>query len=115
MPRESRRSFLKKTAAASVATASGLLPIYAAGNSNGVALVTAPEDPVVEEPSVQWAIGEILASLKARSIPTSAASRIEDVPSSAECILIASSKSKWAGQLLSAGDLATLRGAESLA
>jgi hypothetical protein len=31
MPRESRRSFLKKTAAASAATTSGLLPIYAAG------------------------------------------------------------------------------------
>ena len=115
MPHESRRSFLKKTAAAGAVTASGLLPICAASDGKGIVLVSAADDPVVQKSPVQWAVDELLASLKARSIPTRNGSRIEDIPSGAECIVISSSESKWAGQLLSVADLAALKAAESLA
>ena len=116
MPRESRRAFLKKTAAAGAATATtGLIPLYAASAQAGICLVVTSEDSAAQEPPVQWAITELLTALKARSIQAASKSRIEDVPSGAECIVVAGTRSKWAGQVLTREDTATLRAAESLA
>src|SRR5690348_10461776 len=116
MARESRRSFLRKAAAASAVTAvNGLLPVYGARASKAVTLISPSDDPIVEEQPVQWALTELFAALKSRSLEVTTKSQIEEVPAGAESILIASSKSPWAGQMLSATELGTLRAAESLA
>jgi hypothetical protein len=114
--KESRRSFLKKTAAASAITAANsLLNAYGANKDGAIVVVSDPDDPVAKELPVQWAIEQLVQALKSRSIPATVSSNITDVPSGAECILVASRSSKFAGQLLNPADLSTLNAPESLA
>ncbi len=59
---ETRRSFLKKTAA--MAVSASLLPVYGWDEGHAVWIVPDADEAVVKEPPVQWAIEQLREALE---------------------------------------------------
>lgn len=100
---ETRRDFIKKTAAATAFVAGANIlstPVHGQSKAGGVALAFDSSDALVKQPPVQWAIEQLRAALKARGIGTASPGRLDQVAPDAECILVSSRSSTLARQLL---------------
>src|SRR6266481_6052158 len=101
---QSRRSFLKSTAAAALAvsgagSASPLFQAYGASTPRTVSIVTDPADPLVSQAPVQWAIGQLRAAVNARGIGVPQQG-LAGSPVSDECVVVAGRESALAQAVL---------------
>ncbi|MCX6872457.1 MAG: twin-arginine translocation signal domain-containing protein [Verrucomicrobia bacterium] len=100
---ETRRDFIKKTAAAAsfVATTNVLsLPASGQSNAGGIALVLDATDPLVQQPPVEWAVEQLREALRARGFATQSFAQLDQVPTDREIILVGGRGSGLVGQVL---------------
>src|SRR5437667_9929136 len=95
---ETRRSFLKKTAA--MAVTAGLLPVYGRDERHAVWIVSDPDDVVVKEAPVQWAVEQLREALEARGVAAQIRPGRKEAPSGGECIVVASRASSLAREVM---------------
>jgi hypothetical protein len=101
LPGESRRAFLRKTAAATAgATAASLLPGLSLEKSAVIPIISDPADPVAQEPPVRWALEHLRAALAARGFEAPVLLAGQDLPPGTLSILAATGKSPLAQQVL---------------
>ena len=117
---ESRRAFLKRTAAATVGLASAtastnLLPVYARDPVAPVVIVPDQSEPAVGQPPVRWAIGELQAALEGRGLHTEIQPSLTTAPASGPCILISGAKSPLAREAMESAGATLADVPESLA
>jgi hypothetical protein len=117
---ESRRSFLKKTAAATaamtgVAGVAGLWPIHGQDRGRIIRIVFDPEDALVKEAPVQWAILEFREALTARGVQTDLHRSLEQTPLGQECLVVADATSPLARQCLESAGASMPDAPEALA
>ena len=102
---ETRRGFIKKTAAAAVALSGVrfLSPAaYGQGRPAKVALVADLTDKLLKQPPVLWAIEQLRGHLKAQNVSTELYAGLESVSLDAVVVLIAGRASKLASAVLKA-------------
>jgi hypothetical protein len=101
-PQNSRRDFLKTTAAFSAAAAASLLPgTLSAGESRGVAIILENS----EERPAQWAAAELRASLQSRGVPAEIFASLDQAPAGFHCIVAGTAGSSTGRQALAAGGI----------
>src|SRR6267142_2074805 len=99
--RQSRRDFLKTTATAAAAVSGVALPRLSFAESKAsVEIVSDPNDTVVKEPAVQWAIEQLRGALNSRGISSQIVSSQNEPSSAAERIVIGSRSSVLAKERL---------------
>jgi hypothetical protein len=91
---ESRRSFLKKTTAATaaltgVAATANLWPAYGGANRPVMWIVSGPDDAVAKLAPVQWALQHFRDVLARRGVLTELGKGLDAVPAEQECLLLA--------------------------
>jgi hypothetical protein len=90
-PRETRRQFIKKTGMAAAVVAGGGLrqfPVSARENNPSVSIVLDPEDDVLKQAPVQWAVEQLRDALTTRDIAVQFHDSVNQVPSSQECVAV---------------------------
>lgn len=102
---EPRRVFLKKTATAALAVAgagptASLLPHYGGEKDVVVSIVPDPEDSLVKEAPLPWAVGRLQEALEARGLRAQLRPSLQELASAGDCILVAGGVSKSARQIL---------------
>ncbi|MBI4624778.1 MAG: hypothetical protein HY736_16370 [Verrucomicrobia bacterium] len=100
---ETRREFIKKTAAATAFVAgTGILPtpVYGQIKTASVALVLDSDDALVKQPPVQWAAEQLRETLKTRGIVVQNPSRLDQAAPDSECLLVGGRGSALARQAL---------------
>jgi hypothetical protein len=115
---ETRREFLKKTAAATTlaAGASAFTTAVRAGAGGlDVAIVAEPDDPTVKESPVQWAIGQLREALRERGASVQIEPGPEAVAFAKECILVSSGRAPVVRQILQDAGVALAEAPEALA
>ncbi len=108
-PGETRRDFIKKTAATAAAISGVNLftpAAYGQGGSAKVALVTDDADQLLKQPPVRWALGQLQDRLKARNVSIELHSSPAQASPDAVVVLVAGRSSKHARPLLDAAGLA---------
>src|SRR4051794_25413707 len=101
--RESRRAFLKKTAAVAAATsAAGFLPAYSAEKPATIAILQDVHDSPTQQPPVQWALEQLRGALAARGFDAFILPAGQQPPAAALSILAATANSHLAQQVLDA-------------
>src|SRR5690349_20526528 len=101
--RNSRRQFLRTTAAATTAVAAAnLLPGTLAGKDGtlGVALLLNTED--ARNYPAQWAVGELREALKGRGVAAEIFADLQQAPSGYECVVAVTGSSSVGKQALAA-------------
>ncbi|HWD91748.1 MAG TPA: hypothetical protein VG938_05290 [Verrucomicrobiae bacterium] len=114
---ESRRTFLKKTAAAAasltgVTVATRLWAETGHDHATVLRIVTLPEDTIVKLPPVQWAIQQLQETLTSRGILVELRQGLDSI--SEECVLVASTQSPAAQQWLADAEITAPTTPESL-
>ena len=86
---ETRRDFLKKSAA--VVAGGQILspPIYAQGGQSSVSIVTDPSDPALSQPPVRRALEQLQQALKAKGASSQIHQAIDNTSAEDEVILVA--------------------------
>jgi hypothetical protein len=100
---ETRRDFIKKTAAAAafVATANVLRPPASGQNkAGGIALVLDAGDPLVQQRPVQWAAEQLREALKVRGFATQSFAQLDQAAPDGEIILVGGRGSALVRQVL---------------
>jgi len=120
-----RRQFLKQasTALASASTGAAVLSstLSCRGAESGAApprkltILYDPDDAIAHSPQVQWAVGQLKASLDRRRVPVQVVNDLPNVPKSAICILAAGKDQRLAREVLAHSHLRLPSLAESLA
>jgi len=116
MKGQTRRNFLKQTAAAAIVTATNPLitPAYGQAKPPGVAIVSDGADVLLKRPPVQWALQQLREAFKSRGLAISSVARLEQAPSDQDCILVASRSSALASQALESAGVSMPTAAEAL-
>ncbi|MGA2540595.1 MAG: twin-arginine translocation signal domain-containing protein [Verrucomicrobiota bacterium] len=119
-PGQTRRQFLKKTGAGTLAVAgAGMfqLPFSAQGHQSepSIALVLDAADPLTKTAPVQWAAGQLRDALAARGFPVQSCSSPDAVASGQTAILVAGRTSLAARQVLDAARISLPDAPECLA
>jgi len=115
---QTRRQFIKKTGiATAVVAGAGLLPfrVHAGVESASISIVLDDSDPLIKQIPVQWATQQLQDALIARGVNAQVREKLEQVPSSQECIFVAGTKSNLARQALEASETPLAEGPECLA
>ncbi len=115
---ETRRQFIRKTGmATAVVAGSGLFrfPLYAHENNPAIAIVRDESDPVAQQPPVQWAVQHLQDTLAARGVTVQLREKLEQVPSSQECILAGGPASNMVRPVLEVAAISLPDGPECLA
>jgi hypothetical protein len=119
MPRnhqQSRRDFIKTTAAAAAAASGVSLPRISSAESNpSVAIFPDPDDKIIAEPPVQWAIDQLREAFSSRGITSQVVSRQNQPSSAADRIIIGSRSSAVARERLARERISTPDFPEALA
>src|SRR5580658_8666653 len=89
-----RRSFLKFAAGAAAA------PGAAFATGPGVSLVGDPDDPIVASAPVQWAAGELQASLSALGVSVQRHATADQAPATGSRIILAGARAPAAQAIL---------------
>ncbi|MGH7992568.1 MAG: hypothetical protein ACREDQ_03555, partial [Limisphaerales bacterium] len=90
-------------------------PLYAHENNPAIAIVRDKSDPVVQQPPVQWAVQHLQDTLAARGVTVQLREKLEQVPSSQECILVGGPASNMVRPVLEAAAISLPDGPECLA
>ncbi len=115
--RETRRAFIKKTAAttAVVAGASGFgSSLFAQNPGSGIGIVVDPEDAVAKQAPAQWAVEQCRAAFKARGVATEVYETLAQVPVGHDCLLVCDSNSVLASGILNGAGTAVPNVPEAL-
>ena len=97
---ETRRDFLKKSAAV-VAGGQILSPsIYAQGGQSSVSIVTDPSDPIMSQPPVRRALEQLQQALKAKGASSQIHRALDSTSAEDEVILVARRGSALSGPML---------------
>jgi hypothetical protein len=113
---QSRRDFLKTTATVAAAMSGVALPAVSFAESKfSVAIVPDPNDTVVKEPPVQWAIDQLRGALDSRGISSQVVSSQDESFSAADRIVIGSRSSVLAKERLAREKIPAPDSPESLA
>ncbi|MDA2927468.1 hypothetical protein MYX78_09605, partial [Acidobacteria bacterium AH-259-G07] len=110
---ETRRDFLKKTAAVVAGSHLFTPSIYAQGGGSRVSIVTDASDPTLSQPPVKWALQELQGALKAKGVFTQVQKGLEQATSD-EVILVARPGSALARPLLDSAGMSVSDAPESL-
>jgi hypothetical protein len=111
---QSRRDFIKTTAAAAVASGIALPCVSATESNPSVSIFADPEDRLAVEPPVQWAIEQLLGAFSSRGITAQVVSP-QNQASGAERIIIGSRASTFARERLARQKIAVPDIPEALA
>jgi hypothetical protein len=97
-----RRHFIKISALNMAGIA--LIPSFnfAAGKSEKIFLIVNPDDRIVNEPSVHWALTQFRDELLSKKIETLVVPNLSSIPAGEKCIVVSSSDSKIAASMLKA-------------
>ena len=115
---ETRREFLRTSAAAAAVLSAAPLPGSAArgaaGEAAAIAVVTDRADRLVQEPPVRWALDQLRSRLRARRIAVESPPSLETAAERPLTILVAGRGSPLAGQVFQSAGTSLPEAAESL-
>ncbi len=116
---DSRREFIKRTAAAAATVASfgasGAWPAQGADDGLKATLVCDTEHTLTGQPPVSWAVEELQGALRAKGIQVTVCQQLELAPATETTFLIAGPRSNVALECLKGRGLAVPDAAESIA
>jgi hypothetical protein len=115
MEKNSRRHFLKTTAAATAAlTAVDLLPgsLSAKENAHDLAIILYPED-AAQKPAA-WAVAELRDALKAKGVTAEIYPSLEQAPASFDCVFAATGNSTAGKEALAATKISLPQSPEAI-
>jgi hypothetical protein len=115
MAENTRRHFLKTTAAATVAlTAADLFPgtLSAKETTRGVAIILNPED--AKQKPAQWAATELRDALKTRGVSVEIFESLDQAPAGFDCVVAATGSSTKGREALDAAKISLPAGPEAI-
>lgn len=116
--RQSRREFLKRSSAAAAFAAAGIsLPCTSSAKPDkaAIAIISDPDDALIKEPPVQWAIDQLREALDSRSLSTQFFSSLNASNTISERIVVASYSSPLTREHLTRERISVPEAPEALA